>query len=687
MPPPNPDWVQALKPSGVQGSELLEQERAKSNVNVDQVAEFMFTNEALERNAKILNILQSHDVFDKSQNYFNGRTDRIKAALARGKKLRLLSVEHNWSQDEYMAANDLISEPTPYGLHASMFLKTLQEQGTPEQHELFLEKAQNYEYIGCYAQTELGHGSNVRGLETTATWNADDKTFTIHSPALTASKWWIGSLGKAANHAVVIAQLILNGKSYGPHPFVVQIRDLETHKPLPNVHVGDIGPKFGYNTMDNGFLLFNKVKVPHVSLLARFSGVDPNTSKYKKPENPALVYGTMTYVRSNIVLQSGSVLARGVTIAVRYCAVRRQFQDRDSTNSDDSENQVLDYTMVQHRLLPLLATTYALHFTGRAMLRLYNENQKRLAAGETSAKDKLEGAGTLADLHATSCALKAFSSTAAAEGLEVSRRACGGHGYSAFSGIGSWYADYLPTVTWEGDNYMLTQQVARYLLKAARAVLAGKPANNDISHVLCEFQRREDIGAAFDVLDDDEDLVKAFGWRVAFLTFEALRHRDEDKQSWNSLLIDFWRLSTSFAQYLIVKNFYETLQDETTTSSLDQPTLAALRKLFHLFALSHLQSHASEFFTSGASTVRQITLARTKRTLALLDEIRPHAVKLVDAWKFPDWQLDSSLGRYDGKVYEDMFYRASQLNPLNDVVFDPYPRSATLFKDEKPSKL
>lgn len=130
---------------------------------------------------------------------------------------------------------------------------TLRDQGTPEQHELFLTKAENYEIIGCYAQTELGHGSNVRGLETTATWNSDDKTFTLHSPHLTASKWWIGSLGRTANYAVVMAQLMIDGKSYGPHPFVVHIRDLKTHEPLENVHVGDIGPKFGYNTMDNGF--------------------------------------------------------------------------------------------------------------------------------------------------------------------------------------------------------------------------------------------------------------------------------------------------------------------------------------------------------------------------------------------------------------------------------------------------
>ena len=122
----------------------------------------------------------------------------------------------------------------------------MRDQGTPEQHKLFLEKAQNFEYIGCYAQTELGHGSNVRGLETLAIWNQEDKTFTLHSPTLTAAKWWIGTLGRTANYAAVMAQLIIDGKPYGPHPFVCQIRDLKTHQELENIHIGDIGPKFGF---------------------------------------------------------------------------------------------------------------------------------------------------------------------------------------------------------------------------------------------------------------------------------------------------------------------------------------------------------------------------------------------------------------------------------------------------------
>ncbi len=690
--PSNPEWVKALKPAGPQGSELLEQERAKSSLNVDQLADYMFTRDILQRNERLLKILQAEPVFDKSQNYFRGRTSRIEAALARGKRLQQLQVKHKWSKDEFQAANELISEPTPYGLHASMFLVTLREQGTPEQQKLFLEKAEAYKIIGCYAQTELGHGSNVRGLETTAVWNADDKTFTINSPSLTSSKWWIGSLGKTANHAVVMAQLYIDGKNHGPHPFVVQIRDLKTHEPLPNVHVGDIGPKFGYNTMDNGFLLFKDVKVPHAHMLSRFSGIDPQTNKYVRPSNPSLVYGTLTYIRSSIVLQAGSTLARGVTIATRYCAVRRQFQDRDV--NEPGENQVLNYTMVQIRLLPLLAATFALHFTGKSMIRMYNENQKAMSASDAGKladstrqpgpEELNPGTDLLADLHSTSCALKAYGSTTAAEGLEVCRRACGGHGYSSFSGIGSWYADYLPTVTWEGDNYMLTQQVSRYLLKSARAVIAGKAGKNDTTRILTDFIRRRDIGCAFDVIGTDEDLVAAFAWRVSFLTFEALRHRDEDKQSWNSLLVDFFRLSTAHAQYMIVKNFHDALNDPETKRQVDAETISLLHKLFRLFALNTLEKEASEFYSSAAVTVRQITLARTKAVMKLLEEIRPHAVRLVDAWKFPDWQLDSSLGRYDGKVYEDMFYRASELNPLNNVVFDPYPDSKVLFrKDER----
>ena len=97
------------------------------------------------------------------------------------------------------------------------------------------------------------------------------------------------------------------------------------------------------STMDNGYLLLNQVKIPHVNMLAKFSSVDPKTNRYIKPASASLVYGTLTWVRSTIVLQSGGVLARGVTIAIRYAAVRRQFQDRDAKEWETGENQVLNY--------------------------------------------------------------------------------------------------------------------------------------------------------------------------------------------------------------------------------------------------------------------------------------------------------------------------------------------------------
>jgi len=117
-----PDWVKQLKPSGPQGHELLAQERAKSNLKVEKLSEFMFTKEALDRKQKVLRVLEAEKVFDKSQNYFAGRVDRFETALARAKRLRQLAVKHSWDTDTFRQATELISEPGPYGLHESMFL-------------------------------------------------------------------------------------------------------------------------------------------------------------------------------------------------------------------------------------------------------------------------------------------------------------------------------------------------------------------------------------------------------------------------------------------------------------------------------------------------------------------------------------------------------------------------------------
>ena len=117
-----PSWVSKLQPSGPHGSELLQQERAGSLLQVGQLSQFLFTREVLARKEKVLKVLKSERVFDKSSNYFDGRAERFETALARQKRLQQLSINHSWTRDDYQMASDLISEPGPYGLHVSMFL-------------------------------------------------------------------------------------------------------------------------------------------------------------------------------------------------------------------------------------------------------------------------------------------------------------------------------------------------------------------------------------------------------------------------------------------------------------------------------------------------------------------------------------------------------------------------------------
>jgi acyl-CoA oxidase len=176
---------------------------------------------------------------------------------------QLQEKQHDDQPDDFFAMVEyLVDDVQPYHLHVSLFTAAVREQADDEQRAFWMPKVAAWDIVGAYAQTELGHGSNVRGIETEARWDPTTKGFVLHSPTITASKWWNGTLGRTANYAVVIAQLMLPDggryKSYGPHPFIVQIRDLQTHQPPPSIIVGDIGPKYGYAPMDNAYCLFNQ---------------------------------------------------------------------------------------------------------------------------------------------------------------------------------------------------------------------------------------------------------------------------------------------------------------------------------------------------------------------------------------------------------------------------------------------
>lgn len=242
-----PDWVTALLPAKLEGPDLLRAERSNSSVDPAALAKLLHGEDQLALRARVESIIRKEGFEEKlSQLNSLGRVERMEESLKRGKHLKSLRKQHGWNDDEYVAAIGASGEMNVYGLHDKAFIKCLTDQTTDEQKKLFLEPAKRDEIIGCYAQTELSHGSNVRGLETTATWDEKTGDFVIHSPQLTSAKWWIGTLGRTANYALVMAQLIVKGKNYGPHTFVVQVRDLGNHEPLEGVYVGDIGPKFGY---------------------------------------------------------------------------------------------------------------------------------------------------------------------------------------------------------------------------------------------------------------------------------------------------------------------------------------------------------------------------------------------------------------------------------------------------------
>ena len=88
--------IKNLAPSRPEGSEVLAQERAPSNVRVEKLSELLFTQDSLTRQDRILKIPQAEKVFHKSQDYNAGREARFITALVRQKGLQELIVAHGW---------------------------------------------------------------------------------------------------------------------------------------------------------------------------------------------------------------------------------------------------------------------------------------------------------------------------------------------------------------------------------------------------------------------------------------------------------------------------------------------------------------------------------------------------------------------------------------------------------------
>ncbi|XP_070595973.1 peroxisomal acyl-coenzyme A oxidase 1 isoform X3 [Erythrolamprus reginae] len=544
----------------------------------------------------------------------------------------------------------------PLDVHITMFVPTLKSQCTDAQEKKWLPLASRFQITGTYAQTELGHGTHLRGLETTATYDPATQEFILNSPTVTSIKWWPGGLGKTSNYAIVLAQLYTQNKSHGLHAFIVPLRQLGTHEPLPGITIGDIGPKFGYDEMDNGYLKMDNFRIPRENMLMKHAKVEPDGT-YVKPLNAKLTYGTMVFIRSIIVGDAARSLARACTIAIRYSAVRHQSELKPG----EPEPQILDYQTQQYKLFPLLATAYAFRFVGSYMKDTYHRITGNIQDGDLS---------ELPELHALSAGLKAFSSWTANAGIEECRMACGGHGYSRCSGLPDIYVNFTPSCTYEGENTVMMLQTARFLVKSYTQVSSGQLVSGIMSYLndlSGQHIQPQHVAARPTTLhiNNPSSLVEAYKLRASrMVEFAAknlqaeLNRRKSKEDAWNRTSIDLVRASEAHCHYVVVKLFTAKLSEIG-----DSAVHAVINNLCLLYALFGIIKNSGDFLQGGILTEAQLIQVnmRIKELLAL---IRPNAVALVDSFDFCDSVLGSVLGRYDGNIYENMF-EWSKKSPLN----------------------
>ncbi|PFH38229.1 acyl-CoA dehydrogenase, middle domain-containing protein [Besnoitia besnoiti] len=558
-------------------------------------------------------------------------------------------------------------------LHLTMFLPTLKNMCDDEQARYWVPLAEDFRIIGTYCQTELAHGSNVAGLETTADFDEKTDEWVLNTPSLQATKWWPGGLGKSCTHCVCMARLRIHNKDYGVHPFILQVRDLNTHESLPGITLFHLGKKLGYNSMDNGGAQFRNVRIPRRNLLMRYCHVD-RQGNYRTLGNKKMMYGTMTFTRKQIIMAAGPHLAKSAVIAIRYSAVRRQFpiKMRDSGNQENGNNaeaQVLDYSTQQLTLFPILAASVAYTMTGIWMDAFYNTFIEEAKKGDFS---KLE------EIHAVTSCLKATITLAVADGIEKCRKACGGHGYLLASGIPIQFVNFVPVATYEGDRVVLSLQTARVLMKIVQRKMMNKSPNpammGSTLEYIWNFDPFEDQHA-FTVDDgiwsDPERILEAFKKRACVLVYKAAQQFASETsngatvmEAMDVLKVEFTRLTVAHAHVLILRLFLEGINRLEPSAIRD-----VWVDLWFCLALAWCDEYFGDFVITrafGPDHHDGIMVALK----AILRKIRPNAVAIADAFWIPDQLLNSALGRYDGRVYEALL-NSTKLEPLNRTDVPP----------------
>ncbi|KAF9427610.1 acyl-coenzyme A oxidase [Entomortierella beljakovae] len=646
--------------------------RAKTSFPTIEFSRYIHgSDDKIAKRRKLANMIAEDPVFSKSRRNGHGRVEDVKHGLAMSLRLYQLKKEHNLSREDFLASMEFVDDLLPISLHETAFLPIIYAQGTDEQAKYWAPLSENHQIIGCYAQTELGHGSNLSQLETTATLDRDRDQWIIHSTSFTASKWWIGGLGCIATHALIQARIIIDGKDYGAHGFIVPLRSLEDHRPFPGVKAGDIGPKAygGFSKIDNGFVRFEHYGIPRENMLMRFAKVTRD-GQYIKPPHSKLAYGSMVLLRSHMVRGAAMTFARAATIATRYTTVRRQFNvptSRRDTNNPKLETQVINYPMVQARLIPMIAQVYAILAAGDKMSSMYNSMLSELMTGDIS---------SLAEVHAISSGLKSTCTTMAATGVEDCRKLMGGHGYSYFSGISHIWSTYVPSNTYEGDNFLLTQQSARYLLKQIKLAFTEPekvtPYSKFVTRVVDQnaFQaERSSVKEASDWLNPETQLA-AFEHRAARLIGELAVAVQDTSAVWSDFNLECWKLCHAHSQYVLARCAIEAAA-EAKSKGMSPESAAVLKRLSDLFSLHTIQASLGDYLEDYFISPKQCQLLR-QQIKTLQDSLAGEVIGLVDAFDFSDHYLGSALGAKDGDAYKHLWDSALNEKINQTEVVDGY---------------
>ncbi|CUM64721.1 uncharacterized protein PRCAT00002331001 [Priceomyces carsonii] len=572
---------------------------------------------------------------------------------------------------------------TRAGINLGLFLHCVRGNGTAEQIKYWTytkETAYLKGIYGCFGMTELAHGSNVAGLETTATFDKSTDEFIINTPHIGATKWWIGGAAHSSTHSAVYARLIVDGEDYGVKTFVVPLRD-SNHDLMPGVTVGDIGAKMGRDGIDNGWIQFSSVRVPRYFMLQKFCKVS-REGEVVLPPLEQLSYSALLGGRVTMVLDSFRMTAKFATIALRYAIGRRQFK---SSLQSDGETQLLNYPLHQKRVLPSLAFAYC---TSQAAWKLGNTiestlDELDLAVEKNDMRAVMKSIEAMKSLFIDSAALKSTCTWYTADVIDQTRQACGGHGYSSYNGFGKAYNDWVVQCTWEGDNSVLAMSVGKPLIKSVQGILKGKQERGSLSFLnnIKEYLNDKPVFTSIEDVNDIKNVLKAIEVLIMRLTYQASETVKELNGNFDTVGADSIILSKLTAHHYILNEYLKKV-GEFENKDL-QPYLLSLGRLYGSIIV--LETFSGEFLTYGVLPPKLFSQLTSKYIPALLEEIRPNVIAYTDSFQLTDMVLNSAIGNYDGNIYENYFSIVKAQNPSDPNCKAPYSKEFEDFLN-RPSK-